>query len=284
MQKPESLILYASQVAACIGYNKHKTPAEAMESMWERMYPESYSIAMARTGTISESDKLDSLAMSNPLIANIIRDSTTPCDSSGHVSMSYDATSKLIKALDVDTDDQELVDAAVKRNLYTTYGTQSEQQALERIREQLLIDAHPDDVFYKKQIGTEDGVDIFVGGKIDAITTDRSLVVEIKNRIRRLFMKVPFYEIVQLQCYLHLLDVDKGVIVECLNTSDDSTSMNVVSISRDTQLWSSVIVPKMRRFVRQYITLLSNFKMQDALIKAPSHRKMHVIRKFTSGM
>jgi len=284
MQKPDAIILYASQVAACIGYNKHKSPAEAMESMWERMYPESYSDAMARTGIVSETDKLESLVMSNPLIAHIIRDSTTPCDSSGHVSMSYDATSKLIKGLDVDADDREIVDATVKRNLYTTYGTQSEEQALERIREQLLIDAHPDDVFYKKQIGTEDGVDIFVGGKIDAITTDRSLVVEIKNRIRRLFMKVPFYEIVQLQCYLYLLNVDKGVIVECLNSSDDSTTMNVVSISKDMQLWSSVIVPKMRRFVRQYVTLLTNSKMQDALMKAPSHRKMQVVRKFTSGM
>jgi len=85
-QKPESIILYASQVAACIGYNKHKTPAEAMESMWERMYPDSYRQAMQRTGLITEAQKLESMVSANPLIAKIIGDSTTPCDSSAHVS------------------------------------------------------------------------------------------------------------------------------------------------------------------------------------------------------
>lgn len=284
MQKPESIILYASQVAACIGYNKHRTPAEAMESMWERMYPESYAAALRRTGSTTEAEKLESLVVSNPLVAKIIEDSTTPCDSSTHVSVSYDATSKLIKALDVDTEQQEIVDATVKRNLYTTYGTASEQRALERMRETVLIDAKPDDVFYKKQVATVDDVAVFVGGKIDAITDDRSMVVEIKNRIRRLFLKVPFYEVVQLQCYLHLLNVDKGVIVECLNASDDSTSMNVIPVSKDTHLWTSVLVPKMSRFVRQFVTLLTTPKMQDALLKAPSHRKMQVIKKFTSGM
>jgi hypothetical protein len=279
-QKPESIILYASQVAACIGYNKHKTPAEAMESMWERMYPDSYRQAMQRTGLITEAQKLESMVSANPLIAKIIGDSTTPCDSSAHVSVTYDATSKLIQGLHVDADSREIIDSTVKRNLYTTYGTLSEHHALAKIREDVLIDAKPDDVFYKKQVATVDGIVIYVGGKIDGITEDRSLVVEIKNRIRRLFYKVPFYEIIQLQCYLHLLNVRKGVIVECLNASDLSTTMNVVPISRDTHLWENVLIPKMKDFVVQFVSLTTDTTLQDAFLKAPAHKKQTVLRRF----
>lgn len=280
MEKPESITLFASQVAACIGYNKHKTPADAMESMWERMYPESYRAAIKRTGSITETERLESMVSSNSLIAKIIEDSTTPCGSSAQVSDAYNATAKLIKGLQVDPQSQEIIDSTVKRNLYTTYGTASEHVALDRMRESVLIDAKPDCAFYKKSVGTIDGVTVFVGGKIDGITEDRSLVVEIKNRIRRLFYKVPFYEIVQLQCYLHLLNVDKGVIVECLNGSDESSAMNVVPVSRDLHLWNTILVPKMKDYVRNFVTLVTNTSFQDALLRAPPHRKNQVIKKF----
>lgn len=283
MHKPESIILFASQVAACIGYNKHKTPVESMESMWERMYPDSYKNALQRTGLITEAQKLESMVSSNPLIAKIIGDSTTPCDSSAHVSVTYDATSKLIQGLHVDEESREIIDATVKRNLYTTYGTLSEHQALTKIREDVLIDARPDDVFYKKQVGTVDGIVVYVGGKIDGITEDRSLVVEIKNRIRRLFYKIPFYEIIQLQCYLHLLNVRKGVIVECLNASDTSTTMNVVPVSMDTHLWDTILVPKMKDFVAQFVTLTTNTSLQDMFLKAPPHKRQTVLKRFMAS-
>lgn len=280
MEKPTTVVLYASQIAACIGYNKHKTPAESLESMWERMYPESYKAALCRTGMTTEADRIDSIASENTLVAKMIQDSLLPCSDSAEVSMKYDATSKLIKGLDVDQDDQELIDAAIKRNLYTNYGTASEHHALVQIRESLLIDAYPDDMFYQLPIAEVNGIQLCIGGKIDAITKDRSMVVEIKNRIRRLFHKIPFYEIVQVQCYLQLLNVSKGIVVECLHAQEPTAEFNVIPVARDTTLWNTTIVPKMKEYIKMFDALLTHVPFQDALITAPAHKKNHVLRKF----
>jgi len=269
LQKPQSVILYASQIAACIGSNRHKKPAEAMEAMWERVAPDSYKNALVRTGCTTETDRVHELTESVLVLQNIIDESNIECDHSQDVAVRYDAASRAISKLeDIDTDDKKVIDAVVKRNLYTNYGTASEHRALVKVRETLGINARPDDTFYKTQVGDVDGVALWVGGKIDAITEDRSLVIEIKNRIRRLFYKVPFYEIVQLQTYLHLLDISRGAIVECLTTAGDSL-INIVPVRRDKELWNETIVPKMKAFVHVFLDLLQDNTFQDAYLTSP---------------
>lgn len=265
LEKPTSVILYASQIAACIGCNKHKKPAEAMESMWERMDPESYRDALRRTGCTTEADRVQHMLESNEFIKNVIDQSTLACTHSQDVAIKYDAASRMISNMDLPVEDKKVIDSTVKRNLYTNYGTASEHHALVKVREMLSINAKTDDTFYKTHVADVNGIALWVGGKIDAITEDRSLVIEIKNRIRRLFYKVPFYEIIQLQTYLHLLDVSRGAVVECLTTPGDSL-INIVPVRRDKSLWNDMIVPKMKAFTDVFVDLVTNTAFQDAFL------------------
>jgi len=273
LERPQSVILYASQIAACIGCNRHKKPAEAMESMWERMAPESYRDALRRTGCTTEAERVQSIIQQDAVVRTVIDESTLACLHSQDVAVKYDAASKIISRMDMSAEDRKVVDSTVKRNLYTNYGTASEHHALVKVREMLGINARTDDTFYKAHVCDVDGIGLWVGGKIDAITEDRSLVIEIKNRIRRLFYKVPFYEIIQLQTYLQLLDVSRGAVVECLTTPHDSL-INVVPVRRDRELWSNTIVPKMRAFVRVFATMLTDPSFQDAFLLSPRKAAM----------
>jgi len=273
LQRPQSVILYASQIAACIGCNRHKKPAEAMEAMWERMAPDSYRDALRRTGCTTELDRLQELIRNDEVVKRVLDDSSVVCDHSQDVAAKYDSASRAIAKFDMAPDDIRAIDATVKRNLYTNYGTAAEHHALIKVRETLGINARPDDTFYKAHVGDVDGVALWVGGKIDAITEDRALVIEIKNRIRRLFYKVPFYEVVQLQTYLQLLDVSRGAIVECLTTAGDS-QINIVPVRRDRDLWNDTIVPKMRAFVRVFTNLLEDAGFQDAYLLSPKKAAM----------
>lgn len=285
MERPGSVILYASQIAACIGYNRHKKPSECLEHQWERTAPDSYRQALLRNGCLTEAERLDQLIRQHEIMSTVLDTSLKSCRSSEDVAITYDSVSKKIrelsKSLHVSDDDQAMLDATAKRNLYTTYGTASESEALQRIESSLGLVARPDDMFYKMCIGQVDGVDIFVGGKIDAITQDRSLVIEIKNRIRRLFYKVPFYEVIQLQTYLQLLGVDRGVIVECLNITDPNiATMNVLPVQRDRDLWTSIIVPKMKEYTRVFIELTTSIRFQDEFLRAtPTKRQALVMSR-----
>jgi hypothetical protein len=265
LEKPASVILYASQIAACIGCNRHKKPAEAMESMWERMDPESYKDALRRTGCTTEADRIQEIIQDDAFVKHVVDQSTLACGNSNDVATKYDAASRVISGLDLGDDDKKVIDATVKRNLYTNYGTASEHHALVKVRDMLSINAKTDDTFYKSHVGDVDGIALWVGGKIDAITEDRSLVIEIKNRIRRLFYKIPFYEIIQLQTYLHLLDVSRGAVVECLTTAGDSM-INIVPIRRDRGLWNDMMVPKMKAYTKVLADLLTNVEFQDAFL------------------
>jgi len=234
-----------------------------MEAMWERVAPESYRDALRRTGCTTELDRMQQLIEHDAMIKRVVDESTLTCHNSQDVAVKYDAASRAISRFDLPVDDKKIVDATVKRNLYTNYGTASEHHALIKVRETLGINARPDDTFYKVHVCDVDGVALWVGGKIDAITEDNGLVIEIKNRIRRLFYKVPFYEIVQLQTYLHLLDVSRGAIVECLTGTTDS-QINIVPIRRDKDLWNETIVPKMKAYVHVFLSLLQDTAFQDA--------------------
>ena len=272
--KPTSVILYASQIAACIGCNRHKKPAEAMETMWERMASASYLDALRRTGSTTELLRVQDLIDKDDTVRHIVDASTLACANSQDVAIKYDAAARVIARMDLLPDDKRVIDATVKRNLYTNYGTASEHHALVKVRETLGINARLDDTFYRVQIGEVDGTQLWVGGKIDAITDDK-LVIEIKNRIRRLFYKVPFYEIVQLQSYLFLLDVPRGAIVECLTTLNDS-QINIVPVRRDRELWDETVVPKMKAFVKVLLHLLEDHGFQDAYLL--SSRKAAMIQ------
>lgn len=271
-RRPQSVILYASQIAACIGCNRHKKPAEVMETMWARMDLESYREALRRTGTTTEDDRINRL-LEDPAIKTIVDTSSKTCAHSGDVACTYDAVSRVISNLEIpDPEDKKILEATVKKNLYTNYGTASEHHALVAIRETLGIDARPDGVFYRQRVADVDGVELWVGGKIDAITAD-GIVIEIKNRIRRLFYKIPFYEIVQLQTYLQLLEASRGALVECLLTQHDN-AMNVVPIRRDRQLWTETIVPKMKAFVKVYSALMTSTSFQDEFLTSPKKAQL----------
>ena len=291
MDRPGSVILYASQIAACIGYNRHKKPHECLEHQWERTMPDSYRRALLRNGCLTEAERLERLVHQHGVaVSSVLETSLKACSCSEDVALTYDAVSRQIhelgSALSLSPDERAIVDATAKRNLYTGYGTASEAEALTRMESMLGVRAEPDDMFYKMNVGSVDGTDLFVGGKIDAITSDRRLVIEIKNRIRRLFFKVPFYEVIQLQTYLQLLGVDRGVIVECLNITDPTlATMNVLPVHRDRDLWSNIIVPKMKEYTRVFIELVTSEPFQDEFLRAsPVRRHSLVMSRMMHGI
>lgn len=266
-----SLMLYASQVAAAIGCNRHKKPNDALDLMWERLAPETFYAALRRNGVASEAEKIDKILDTDERARLVFETSMLACATSSDVASKYDSVSKRIEHFEsLSPEDRKLIDAAVKRNLYTNYGTASEHHALVKVRE-MGIAAHPDPAFYKDCIGdvASGTVEVWIGGKIDAITEDRSLVLEIKNRIRRLFYRVPFYEIVQVQCYLHLLNVSRGAVVECLTTSPDNSHINIVSVRRDRDLWNEVIVPKALAFAATFVDIINSTSVQDEYLSSP---------------
>ncbi|AGE56286.1 hypothetical protein PBCVNEJV1_405R [Paramecium bursaria Chlorella virus NE-JV-1] len=279
------LCVYASQTAACINENRYKKIADAVETFWNRADPVSYKKAMRRNNVLTNDEIIDKVEKSHPKIATLLKVASKEEESSTDVAQKY---AKLSDELGRYADDNYMsediaavVDDAIRKTAYTTYGNTTESDVFKYIRDVLHIDIVEDPSFYKdsnRSIHTKYGTfEYSIGGKIDGITRDRKVLVEIKNRVNRLFGKLPNYEMIQVQTYLHLLDMDKAFLVECLKTKDGNViaeNVNCITVNRDRSLFEMEILPKIEGFVDFVINLIHDEKLQDKFLTSKRRNAM----------
>jgi len=279
------LCVYASQGAACIGDNKHKKICDAVEAFWERAHLPSYKAALKRNVIMTSDEIIDRLEKNHPKIADIMRVAGSEEETSTDVAKKYSKLSseftKYANLNYISHEFYDVVDDAIRKTTYTTYGNAQESKVFEYVRGTLGIDVVEDPSFYKSQIGiieNEHGsFPWFIGGKIDGITQDRKTLIEIKNRVNRLFRVIPQYESIQVQMYLQLLGLEKAILVECLKTKERSVlheDVNVISVNRDSYTWENDISPRLEGFVDFVIRIIHDTNLQDKYLKSKRRSAM----------
>ncbi|ABT15030.1 hypothetical protein NY2A_B631L [Paramecium bursaria Chlorella virus NY2A] len=271
------LCVYASQGAACIGENKHKKICDAVETFWERANSESYKNALRRNNILTNDEIIERLEKNHPKIAELIRIAEENEESSTDVANKYNRLihefTKYANENYISTEYCRVIDDALRKTTYTTYGNAQEMKVFQYIRDTLGIDCVEDSTFYKMQAGTIDNefgsFPWYIGGKIDAINRDRTILIEIKNRVNRLFKHLPSYEMIQIQTYMQLLNLDKAILVECMKTKENNvlhSDVNVVSVNKDDVLWEMEILPKLEGFVDFITRIVYDEKLQDKFL------------------
>ena len=271
------LCVYASQAAACIGENRYKKISEAVETFWNRADSDSYNKAMRRNNLMTNDEIVEKVEQRHPEVAKLLSIASREEHTSTEVSEKY---AKLSSDFEKYAGDHRfpgeiaaMVDDALRKSAYTSYGNVAESEVFKYIREVLKVDIVDDPTFYNQQLGevqTPYGAfKYFIGGKIDGITRDGKTLVEIKNRVNRLFGRPPVYENIQVQTYLHLLDIDKAFLVECLkskNGSSISENVNCISINRDRAYFEMEVIPRIEGFVNLIVHLIHDEALQDKFV------------------
>ena len=148
----------------------------------------------------------------------------------------------------------------IKSYIQTSKGSRDEKEsleALEKIDQQKIIKRN--DTFYKKTIKLTNGHSIILGGKIDGLTQDGTLI-EMKNRQYRFFDIVPIYEKVQVYAYMILLDK-----TECKHVQNFKGKTKCTMLQFDKELWDTIL-EKMSRFVSFYRDMLNDSTLQDNIL------------------
>jgi len=269
--------------------NRHKPPREALEAMWERAAPLSYRLALDRAGQTTQDQALTAVMALHEGVRGVLDRSlgVAGVDASNRVADTYSHFSQEVRALDLDSREERLVDEAVRRNMFTTYGNRFEAPALEHLQAMWGLAAVEDRRFHKRQAGEVAyggrRVPWFVGGRVDALSPDGQTVIEVKNRVHHLFRAPPLYENVQLQAYMFVLDAPRGVLVECLRTQQGEgggngggdgnegeagvrTDSSVSRVERDRALWERRVMPRLDAFVGFLAALLRDPALQDAYL------------------
>lgn len=263
----KGICIYASQLASCIGHNRFKKPSDALETVWQRVAPACFDDALRRNGIKTTEEAVHDILTSNQAVRSLLVRAEEVTTTSSEVAQGYEHISRELAHADLTATDRRLVDEAFRRTMYTSFGTRQESVALQKICAR--IPCRQDDTFYRAHVGQVDGVHVYVGGKIDAISDDGTTVIEVKNRINRLFHKLPLYEIIQVQTYLQLLpETESARLVECLTRHTGDVVMNVVPIERDQDMWDTLIVPKLMGFVSYLLRILTDPREQDLYLQS----------------
>jgi hypothetical protein len=100
---------------------------------------------------------------------------------------------------------------------------------------------------------------ILLIGRIDGFRNGR--LVEVKNRLHRLFEAVPEYERIQIQIYLEMLKLPEATLLQYYGGQSKETI-----IGRDQLWWNTFLVPKLQRFHSEFTELRQSLTKQNELL------------------
>ena len=233
------VIIKASDVAVAIGQSRFKTPEELKNEMWKKYRPETF------TSKTKKDEAEEALGRSD--VARLVFNEATaakPKNSSDTQRVFLEAKKKIQNDISMSKEDKDKIIEHIRSKIYTSHGTRNEDKTAEKTG----LDLHRDDTFYSHHLATWDGVEYVITGRIDRIEKQpdgTEVLVEIKNRTKGLLRALWPTEEIQIQTYLHMLDLEKAKLIEQYNDQ-----LNTITVTRDREQWYNIIEPDLENFCR----------------------------------
>ena len=130
-----------------------------------------------------------------------------------------------------------------------------------------------------KRLFDEGGVEMWVISKVDAMNDD-GVIIEIKNRMYKLFNEIREYEWLQVQTYLDVYDLEHAVLVEYLNDEGgDEDNMKVNKIERDHKFWNDVVLVELRKYFAVLLKIIMNVDLMTEYMSLSENEQNEFIKK-----
>lgn len=237
-----AVYIYASEVAACIGKNPYKSKNEAFMNVLRRMDPDLHE-RVARE-TQYEDDAMVLQRVLPPERAAAVESRARQTSDRRDVEQVVQACVQQVKdslpaGAEVSDREREKIERAIRSAAQTSVGIAREGGVLGAVNAMLVdqnIHFAPDARLYKRRMGAHNGREWYLCGRVDGLSSDRALVLEIKNRMRRLFGRVVEYEKIQMMCYQAMVDARRGLLAEAL----DPEHLGLHWIDFDEAEWQDV--------------------------------------------
>lgn len=282
--KTHSIRLQASNLAAYIGMNPYKKQSELVEALWYKRNPSTFKAcfagseikdcqteisknmkrfpqasqfseqAAAAAKTACTVDEITSER--DKLVASVeatIKEARIKADKLGELAIT---DNNVIKELEVAKRDCLVLQTAgadvkheIQRAANTTFGTTKEQQAIQAYERDTGVKVIRLPGFRSISLRSN----VTLTGGVDGMIGD-DCILEVKNRTRRLFGRIPEYERVQVEAYMRIFDKHKAVLLEVLLQKEPGPNgsanfkYNVLSATRDDHFWEEILC-KVQRVV-----------------------------------
>jgi len=158
---------------------------------------------------------------------------------------------------------KEEVKKSLENLTNTNFGTKHENSAIKIYENENNRKVLLDNKFYKRSLFNFNDTCWYIGGRIDGYLEDGT-IVEVKNRIYRLFYNLRNYEKVQIFNYMYIFNSEKGVLIENLKKSK-SPKINTISVDFDKEYYLTII-NKIKKFALFFNNFMENVDFKTVLL------------------
>jgi hypothetical protein len=122
-------------------------------------------------------------------------------------------------------------------------------------------------------------------GRIDGFQNGE--LIEIKNRKSQIFDPLPIYDVIQVQCYLHLLNLPKGKLIQSLALGNNEFETQETIIFFNKSMWLSEIITELDIFMKTLDNFCHDTLLQDQFYTTADNKKSvlfnKMLKKFKSS-
>lgn len=136
-----------------------------------------------------------------------------------------------------------------RSKIHKKYGTVSEEKTSKKIMTETSTTLVEDKKYYTESIWDNEDIFFILRGRVDRIETTltgEKILIEIKNRMYKLYSYVPKYELIQVQIYLKMLDLENAKLVEQYRDE-----IYTHKIKRNAKMYNEVIMPQLIEFCKK---------------------------------
>lgn len=273
--------LYSSQLAAFIGKNPHTNACRVFNKLYEKYFEDiikSYKLENQvkehNVGDTAKLEKISEKVGDKKLLIKV----DDLCKRNLSTKLMQKERAALIKKLEPSLNEEEKKEVKKALEGYTNkkFGTIREINALDIYKQKFNCDVITKIQQRSKKILEIDGHELWLISRLDGMKMDGT-VVEIKNRIYKLFEEVREYEWVQVQAYLQVYGLPKAELVEYLKVGEGEMKVNM--IDKDDKYWEDIMKMEMGYYFRVFLAIVGVEKKMKKYMSLGETEQNEYIKK-----
>ena len=260
------LLFNISEIAIITGDNIYKTKRDYLIDFWKKYDKNDYEKYVNLTEFIKEDDKVivQKISVKNN-IDNIDKDLLL-CSKTKNIDDMNKIKKNILEKINfLPENEKKEITKSINNIANTNFGIKNENDITKIYEQKTGNSIIKDNKYIKKIIYESYKFNIIIGGKIDGINLETGSIIEIKNRINKLFYTLREYEKVQIMCYIFLFNTNKGDLVEAFKKKNNTT-INIIQVDFD-QNYMNNIITKLISFSDYFYNFINNNDMKINLLK-----------------
>lgn len=257
--KKKVILFNISNIAILTGDNPYKKRKDYLIEFWEKYEPEDYQKYknLTKFNKYTDTELIQIIAKKNNIQIN---QDLNKCLLSADTNQLNDTKKKLeddiVKNSNINASEKKEILKSINNVTNTNFGTRNETDVLKIYESMKNCSVLKDNIYRKKKIYDDSKAVLYIGGKIDGISSEDNTIIEIKNRVSRLFYTLRDYEKVQVMCYIYLFNYVNAHLVEA-HKKKDKTDINIIEVMYDNDYMVNIL-NKITRFYGFFEIFMEN--------------------------